>query len=312
MVRNLDKIQFGHCNINQFAEFINERYNIYVNRFIKKQDKPWTNDEILQTYKFTNVFRQLDKGTIALQEMLKFKLIKSDKGTDYFDNKLNELTKQVYDSSELIFFNICWYRYFNWFEHAEELGFVYSYRQVEDYIKAAHRAGRKVFTGAWMTTGVFCEDKHITYLKACKEAWERRFEFVDFIKENQNLEIVCKKLTELYMVGKFLAYEIACDLRFTKLLENADDKYTWANMGPGAQRGLKRLGYPHKNQTEACKSMHEIYVELHDKNLLSSDILLNCKWSFELREVEHCLCEFDKYQRVKTGQGRPRSKYDGV
>jgi ppGpp synthetase/RelA/SpoT-type nucleotidyltranferase len=30
---------------------------------------------------------------------------------------------------------------------------------------------------------------------------------------------------------------------------------------------------------------------------------------FEMREVEHSLCEFDKYERTRLGQGRPRSKY---
>jgi hypothetical protein len=28
-----------------------------------------------------------------------------------------------------------------------------------------------------------------------------------------------------------------------------------------------------------------------------------------MREIEHSLCEFDKYMRVKRGEGRPRSKY---
>ena len=29
----------------------------------------------------------------------------------------------------------------------------------------------------------------------------------------------------------------------------------------------------------------------------------------EMRDIEHCLCEFDKYERVRLGQGRPRAKY---
>ena len=29
----------------------------------------------------------------------------------------------------------------------------------------------------------------------------------------------------------------------------------------------------------------------------------------EMREIEHSLCEFDKYQRVKNGEGKPRSIY---
>ena len=31
--------------------------------------------------------------------------------------------------------------------------------------------------------------------------------------------------------------------------------------------------------------------------------------TLEMREIEHSLCEFDKYQRVKHGEGKPRSIY---
>jgi hypothetical protein len=30
----------------------------------------------------------------------------------------------------------------------------------------------------------------------------------------------------------------------------------------------------------------------------------------EMRDVEHTLCEFDKYERVKAGEGQMRAKYD--
>lgn len=33
------------------------------------------------------------------------------------------------------------------------------------------------------------------------------------------------------------------------------------------------------------------------------------KLPFELREIEHSLCEFDKYERVRRGEGRPRQLF---
>jgi hypothetical protein len=29
------------------------------------------------------------------------------------------------------------------------------------------------------------------------------------------------------------------------------------------------------------------------------------------QDLQNCLCEFDKYERVRLGEGRPRSKYQG-
>jgi len=224
MASRLKDIKFGHCTIEDLAYWINERHSIFVNRFEKELPKPWTDDLILQQYKFTNCFRQLDKGTLALKEMLMRRLI---------------------NDPDLLLFNVIWYRLFNWYEHAQELGFCH-YQTLENYIQKRFHTHKKIFTSAHMTRGVSCENKHDTYLRAARKVWDRRHIFVEKIIVAGTMEQVFNELLDLYMVGRFVAYEITCDLRFTQLLENATDKLTWANMGPGAQRGLKRLGLPHK------------------------------------------------------------------
>src|SRR5579864_4281987 len=78
-----------------FWYWIGERHSIYL----KKQaglPKPWTVDLILQQYKFTNPFRENDRGTVWLREHF--------------------LEPHRNDPLELIAFNICWYRMFNWYK----------------------------------------------------------------------------------------------------------------------------------------------------------------------------------------------------
>lgn len=72
---------------------LNERHNIY-NRKTNKEDWPWTENKVLQEYKFTNVFRELDKTTIPIMQELQ---------RPYATRNL-----------DLAFFNICLYRMFNW------------------------------------------------------------------------------------------------------------------------------------------------------------------------------------------------------
>ena len=293
MASRLKDIEFGTVDIKDFAYWINERHRIYLRKEAGDK-KPWTEDKILQQYKFTNAFRELDRGTVALHDMI-----------DRHDN-----------DPALLFFNIVWYRLFNWYEHAYPkiggIGWVDNFTKLETYIEGRHRTYKKIFTGAHMTTGVAFEDKHETYLRACKEAWDRRNEFASYIKDNQTMEAVYEKVRELYMVGKFIAYELVCDFRFTTLLCMASDKKSWANMGPGAQRGLKRLGLHHKNQEQGCESMRGLYTDLTclTERLLSVDVI-EASVPFELREIEHSLCEFDKYCRVQNGEGRPRGRYPG-
>ena len=47
-----------------FFKFIQERHNIWHERFILKNKPPWTEDPILGTTKYTNVYRELDRNTV--------------------------------------------------------------------------------------------------------------------------------------------------------------------------------------------------------------------------------------------------------
>ena len=114
--------------------------------------------------------------------------------------------------------------------------------------------------------------------------------------------------------GPFMAYEVVTDLRHTRYLKDAHDIYSWANAGPGAIRGLNRLygrnleAKPHPRQTN-----EEMHTLMQDLNRLTDPGFASTfpgELRFEMRDVEHTLCEFDKYERVRLGEGKMRSKYD--
>jgi hypothetical protein len=135
-------------------------------------------------------------------------------------------------------------------------------------------------------------------------------------REQRSLEAVFNGLTEVHCVGGFMAYEMVTDMRHTRLLEDATDIYTWANPGPGARRGLQRLGLAY-NGVHAITSMrqllaraHYVYDRFDDTHADGAD--KSNLPIFEMRDIEHSLCEFDKYCRVKFGEGEPRSKYPGA
>ena len=272
----MSKNDIQPASFSDFLYWINERHRIFLMR-MGGADKPWSKDPIFQQWKFTNVYRQLDTGTIWLQKILKDQT-----------------------NLKLIIFNVMWYRLFNWWEHAKNLRFIKSHGKLERYINQRFAESKQIFTSAHMTTGVSGEFKFQSYLRACKEAWDQR-KFVLSICKFDSMEAVFYKLLQFFMVGKFVGYEMVCDLRFTNVLD-AVDTLTWANVGPGAERGLRRLG-----MDPTLESMREL---LSRKNELQSYVF-DCEWPFELREIEHSLCEFDKYQRVKTGAGRPRQRYNG-
>jgi hypothetical protein len=129
-------------------------------------------------------------------------------------------------------------------------------------------------------------------------------------------------------IGDFMAYEIVSDLQHTDLLCDAPDIMTWANAGPGATRGLNRIHERPLNQQLAkdrqCAEMSALLK-------LSQSPQFWPKWdgerwvgdlpedmdryqpdawpTWDMRTVEHQMCEWDKYLRVLNGEGTPRQKF---
>ena len=136
--------------------------------------------------------------------------------------------------------------------------------------------------------------------------WHKRERLAQMIGRNRRLSYTTKLFTQYPMISDFVAYEFTCDLRHTNVLRNAHDIYTWANPGPGAVRGLSRLILggigQHLKEEQAISFMREL---LEQSPLYLADFMPQ----LEMRDIEHTLCEFDKYMRIKRGEGRPRAKF---
>ena len=121
-----------------------------------------------------------------------------------------------------------------------------------------------------------------------------------------SLELSWKEYLPYAGFSGFMAYEVVTDLRYTKYLEDADDIMTWANAGPGAKRGLNRIHGRPLEQTIKPNQLTSEMLELLD---LASTYAGSFLPTLEMREIEHCLWEYDKYERVRLGEGRPRAKF---
>lgn len=273
--------------ISLFWYWVDERHRIYLRRQAG-EPKPWSEDEIFQTYKFTNVFRQLDRGTIWL--------------TDNF------IEPHWDDNPALLAFNCAWYRMFNWTGTGQLLGWRRRWR-TRDIIRIltrAQAAGRQIFTGAHIVWAEGGKPKIDGVVEICAELFGRRRHIYSMSRYTRSLEGVFDYLCEVRGLGGFMAYEIVSDLRHTPLLEDARDINTWANVGPGAFRGLRRI-WPDLRYQDALGKMIELLEMSRQPGVLEDHVP-----PLELRDIEHVSCEWDKWCRVKFGEGKPRSKYPGA
>lgn len=291
-MKRTEKLKFKQRQLDIFWYWINERHRIYLH---KKDQKPWpwTNDPILGKYKFTNVFRQLDRVTVE------------------WCNRYAKLKKVNHGD---IIFECCLFRLFNWPETYDALRFNMSKQwdkaRAIKIINDRRKEGKQIFTGAYIVPNLGLKTpKHHMICATLDKIYKDRGEIASAIREGKTMEAACHILRGYNSVGPFISYEIACDLRHTKVLADAPDVRSWANPGPGAQRGIHRL----LTGTHKWKGGRKPDYQVAMRQLLEHAKIKNhvkaCEWPFEMREIEHSLCEFDKYMRVKMGQGKPRSRY---
>lgn len=276
-------------SLRQFFDFINERHSIFVRR-ARGEAWPWTSDPILQKYRFTNVFRELDRVTVWLRENW----------------------REPYADHPNLWFAMAMARQINWPDTLEEIGFPEKWqpRRVMHIIQRRRIQGLKAYTSAYMLTG--------GKQGGTKARWTTRGILDPLYKDpprlhpEQSLEHAFQMFNGRPGFGPFLSYEVVTDLRHTRYLRDAPDIMTWANAGPGAIRGLHRVwGRPLKLAKLNRKRLVGVLPLGAEQALDEMRLLLSASPKYlkrhvpalEMRDVEHSLCEWDKYERMRLGQG---------
>lgn len=288
---------------DRFVYWVKERHQIYLKRRAGLPP-PWTDDEVLRSYFFTNPYRE------------------NDKVTQWFRENIRDPLR---DDPAVLFATIA-FRWFNWPPTAESLmSFTvgkpthpfgmfgrWDTEQAVRVLTALKEGDNQIFTGAFNISNSGSTKPKVN--RVCEDyiqpAWEARHQLAEVAWDStvtmQGMHAGLMTLPGMGGSG-FMAYEVVCDLRYTYLLENATDKLVWSNPGPGAKRGLNRLlGRPLEAKVSTKEWLAESAKLLH---YLSSK--LPRMPPFEMREVEHSMCEWDKYERARCGDGHMKRRYNG-
>ena len=280
-------------NIERFYYWINERHAIYQKR-AKGVRPPWTEDPILQEYKFTNPFRENDRVTVWMR---------------------NNWTKPNNNRPHgEIIFNCCLFRMVGTSEFADEHGWVQQFNpaQTKQLINTRIERGLRTFTGAYIITnqGLKLPKSEVVVDYFLSPIWENKEALAQTATNSQSLQALHEEMATYrgWGGGGFMSYEVVTDLNYTPVLSSAKDRYRWANAGPGAKRGLNRI---HDRPLKSRLGDYQCNREMQDLLELSGRYIGKHidPLAVDMRCIEHSLCEWDKYERVRLGQGKPRSKY---
>lgn len=292
-------------------DFITQRYQIHLKKDVLKETPPWTTDQVLRDFRFTNIRREHDKESKWVIEH-----ITSNPELSYEDKLLNVILFRLYNKHET----------------AELISMPFKFSETPDWNPEWYRGlfeaalvedpKRVFFTGAFYTVGMKNTLKKVTkedyapirILKFIRILIDT--DLVDIIKACSNQEEVYRELISYDGIGGFLGYQFYVDMTYIKEFPFSENEFTIA--GPGCVRGLN---YLFKNRDgmsyEEClfwlrDNLDRLFSKALKKDWNPKELFWDLPEEdrcFNVMSLENCFCELSKYIRAKEGTGRPRKRY---
>lgn len=307
--------------LNLFFETMYERQMIWKRRFVDNLPSPWTENHILQTAKFTNVYRELDRSSqwqiqnILLDEKLSLKnLIWKMMVYRFFNNPQTfEIGKQ------------------NWRNGIPDYD-DYNVEIFADFIYSVRKSGINPFTNAYVINSLAAPKKSRDYCYTkviIPHLHDNINRLLIEVKKASIPEDIIVFLKTIPGVADFIAHEFYQDFtyipKYTKREFMKFNQNDFTLVGPGASVGI-RLIFPSLNYNEQIKGIYvlrdiaseklkeisikkgeEMQFVYWDKNNKKYEITKKC--NLTLHQIEMWLCEFSKYWKMMIGEGKQRIKF---
>ena len=289
----------------RYFYFIQERMNIFWKRY-HEELPPYSEDDIFQHYKITNVYRILDRVS---QYLVKNVIYHPDIQTLWEEDVLlNILLFKIFNKIET------WEQLFKqfWFFRVQN----FNVEKITNFLSQLQQA-QPIFSFAYIMTGSASTykgiNKHQTWLQMVEG---------EFIKKRKLKKLIdAKSLEEVYqiflsapLIWGFLAYQYAIDMNYSPVINFSENDFVKA--GIGAIRGIKKcfVDLEGESYEDAIRRTQEHFIQLQEKfgyttfkNLFGRNpTLIDLQW---------CFCETDKYLRVRipeltVGNVRIKQKFD--
>lgn len=287
---------------DSYWRFAAERQRVFFSR-LEGKPAPWSDDPILNEYKFTNAYRA------------------SDRVSQYL------IRKVIYEGSsepDELFFRIVLFKLFNkietWRLLETQLGEIhwssYRYRDYDRVLSKAMESGHAIYSAAYiMASGhqIFAvQRKHQSHLKLLElmlaESVPER------LAECKNMRQGFELLRSYPLLGDFLAYQLITDINYSELTNFSEMEFTMP--GPGARDGIRKCFSSLGGLSEI-----DIIRLMADRQELEFERLgidFQTLWGrrLQLIDIQNLFCEVGKYARVKhpdvtdiSGRTRIKQKF---
>lgn len=268
--------------LESYWVFAAERQGVYHAR-LAGIPGPWTDDEIISRYRFTNAYRAADRVS-------------------------QDLIRVIYGGSQVpedVLLRILVYRFFNkpatWAAlEAVNDGVSWASFVPEDYaamldLMLARR--ERVYSAAYILPPppFGAERKHRNHLLLVE--YMMRDGLAGKLAAAQSLQDVFELISSYPSLGPFLAYQLTIDINYSNLIDFDEDDFVVA--GPGARSGIAKC-FPQDAATLAPEKIIRWMVDSQQEQfqLLGLEFQTLFGRPLKLIDCQNLFCETDKYARV--------------
>lgn len=266
-------------NLPSLLYWIDERENVRKKKEAGKP-KPWSDDRIFQVTYFCNVRREDDRVTRFIRKMYSPKV-----------------------RHPLFVHNIILSRFLNWPDTLDSLEYQDDWDP--EYANARLKERKllgKVWGNAYVVSTCGRQMDKIDYLTQI--VMPSIGSVLKTFDSWVSCELAADDLQRIEGISTFMAGQVVADLKNTAghPLQEAHDWWDFALPGPGSVRGMDWLW----GEKVSKNKWHDALIHVRDtvERTLNMDLCA--------QDMQNCLCEFDKYMRVKNCTGRSKRSYNGI
>ena len=282
--------------------FAAERQAIFERR-VAGQRPPWTNDEILNKYKFCNVFRAADRVSQFLIRDVAY-----GSGDVAVEDRLFQII------AFRMFSKVgTWRRLRSIFGRAPIIADLRD-GSLEAALDRIREEEGGLYTGAFIlcaTDAYGRKIKHRNHVELFRHMFVRD-DLAHQVLNARSLGEVYDHLHRYPLMGDFMSYQIAIDLNYSDLLPYDENDFVKA--GPGALRGIRKVF----EDTRGLSPEQIVLwmVERQESEFKRIGLAFNGLWGRALHAIDcqGLFCELDKYCRealpnLKSARQRIKAKY---
>ncbi|RFN60323.1 nucleotide kinase domain-containing protein [Marixanthomonas ophiurae] len=279
-----------------YWKFAALRQEAFFNK-IENKGCPWSNDSIINTYRFTNAYRAADRVSQYLIRDVIYR-------------------EEYSDSPKEILFRILLFKLFNKIDtwelilaHIPNPTFeYYDFNVYNDILNAAFNAGETIYSAAYIMPSVKSSfgytRKHSNHLKLIELMLNDKAE--EQLSNANNMQKAFEIIKSFPGLGNFLAYQLLIDINYSRIINFSESEFVMP--GPGALGGISKCftdtaGLNEKEIIKLVTDRQEIEFErlgLNFKSLWGRDL--------QLIDCQNLFCEVDKYSRVRHPEITGNSK----